>query len=35
MGLSAPVEAAVREAVNVVENSMNKTLDEGRENLAN
>jgi hydrogenase maturation protease len=33
MGLSAPVEAAVHEAVKVVENLVRKTLDESRENL--
>jgi hydrogenase maturation protease len=35
MGLSAPAEAAVREAVKVVENLVRKTLDEGRENQTN
>jgi hydrogenase maturation protease len=32
MGLSSPVEAAVREAVKVVKNLVEKTLDEGLEN---
>jgi hydrogenase maturation protease len=35
MGLSSPVEAAVREAVKVVENLVEKTLDEGLENTTN
>jgi hydrogenase maturation protease len=35
MGLSEPVEAAVREAVKVVENLVEKTLHEGLENTTN
>jgi hydrogenase maturation protease len=35
MGLSAPVEAAVQEAVKVIEDLVKKTLDEGREDTAN
>jgi hydrogenase maturation protease len=35
MGLSAPVEAAVRGAVKVVENLVEKTLNEGRANTTN
>jgi hydrogenase maturation protease len=35
MGLSSPVEAAVREAVKVIENLVEKTLDEGRANTTN
>ncbi len=35
MGLSGPVEAAVHKAVNVVENFINKILNEGRENPTN
>jgi hydrogenase maturation protease len=35
IGLSSPVEAAVREAVKVVENLVEKTLDEGLENTTN
>jgi hydrogenase maturation protease len=35
MGLSAPVEAAVHVAVDVVENFINKILNDGRENLTN
>jgi hydrogenase maturation protease len=35
MGLSAPVEAAVREAVKVVENLVERTLNEGQRNTTN